>query len=243
MNKQPHKKPIGEDGPLRISAPEGQAEMEWRKIEHPPGKREQETATATAFIDALNAEEKSNLKLSQLEEDDFDFEIQSGDEKRYLELQEIIIPGKKRGSPYAPGEQVIDEQKFAKTILGAIRSKALKYPKGLQQPLDLLIYHTHWRFRPNEAVLKLVAHGLKGQSLPFARVYYFNRLGAEKGEGKATRLFPDAVILSGFRPDAPTSKYANFDPAGAQPFNEEGNVGVRFNLSPDAVKKLGLAQK
>jgi len=76
VNKQPHKKPIGEDGPLRISAPEGQAEMEWRKIEHPPGKREQETATATAFIDALNAEEKSNLKLSQLEEDDFDFEIQ-----------------------------------------------------------------------------------------------------------------------------------------------------------------------
>jgi len=92
-------------------------------------------------------------------------------------------------------------------------------------------------------VLKLAAYGLNGQNLPFARVYYLNRLEMGKGNGIATRLFPNAAILNGFRPSNPTSKYVNFDPAAAQPTNEGGNVGVRFNLSADAVRKLGLGQK
>jgi hypothetical protein len=91
LNKPPHKKPIGEDGPIRVSAPQGQAEIEWRKIEHPPEKRGQETAIATAFIDALNDAEKSAFRLSHLEEDDFDFEVHSDDAKRYLELQGKFI--------------------------------------------------------------------------------------------------------------------------------------------------------
>lgn len=57
MNKSAHKKPIGDDGPIRVSAPDGQAKIEWRKIEHSPEKREQETAIATAFVDALNEAE------------------------------------------------------------------------------------------------------------------------------------------------------------------------------------------
>jgi hypothetical protein len=243
LNKRPHKKPIGEDGPIRVSAPQGKAEIEWRKFEHPPEKHEQETVIATAFVNALNQTEKPPFGLSRLEEDDFDFELQSDDAKRYLELQENLLPGKKRGPPYTAGEQVIDEQKFAKTMLSAIQSKAWKYPRGLRQPLDLLMYHTHWRFRPNDAVLKLVAHGLKDQNLPFARVYYFQRLGTEEGGDIVTKLFPDASILNGFRLGDPTSKYANFDPAAARLFNEGGKVGVKFNLSADAVKKLGLAQK
>jgi hypothetical protein len=91
-------------------------------------------------------------------------------------------------------------------------------------------------------VLKLVAHGLRGQNLPFARIHYFKRLGGNNGY-VLTSLFPDAEILNDFRSGAPTSRYANFDPAAAQPFNEGGKVGVRFNLSADTVKKLGLGQK
>jgi hypothetical protein len=71
LSKRPHNKPIGEDEPLRISAPEGHTRIEWRKIEHPAEKREQETAIATAFVDALNDTERSAFRLSHLEEDNF----------------------------------------------------------------------------------------------------------------------------------------------------------------------------
>src|SRR6516164_8190643 len=102
-----HKKPIGEDGPIHVTAAEGKVRAEWRKIEHPPEKQGQELATATSFVDALNGPKDFTWRLRQLAEDDFDFEIESESQKRYLELQEIIIPPKKRGPPYAPGEQVI----------------------------------------------------------------------------------------------------------------------------------------
>jgi hypothetical protein len=239
MSKRSHRKPIGEDGPLRISAPDGKTLIDWRKIEHPPEKQEQEFATASSFITALNTVTNSSWKILPLEENDFDFEMQSDNEKRYLELQEVIIPGKKHGPPYTPGEQVIDEQKFANTILASIDSKALKYPKKLGQALDLLIYNTHWRFLPNEAVLKLVAYGLKSRELPFAHVHFFHRL--DQPSGRTTLLFPNPEFLRGFRPGQ-SSKYMNFDPADAQAVDDDGKVGVKFNVSANALKQLGLAR-
>src|SRR5579863_8137077 len=156
----PHKKPIGENGPLRVSQEAGRTKIDWQRIQYSPEKSKQERSIADSFITALNAEQNQDWKLTQLEENDFDFQIEQPREKRYLELQEIIIPGKKHGSPYVTGEQVIQPSKFAKTIIAAIVSKSVRYPTTGTQPLDLLNYVTHWRFRPNDTVIKLVVHGL-----------------------------------------------------------------------------------
>jgi hypothetical protein len=232
-----HKKPIGEDGPVRVSAPNGRTSVEWRKIEQPFEKREQEVAIASAFLQSIISSEQARATLVQLDEDDFDFKVIDNTEERYLELQEIVIPGKKRGSPYASGEQVIDGKKFAKTILSAIESKALKYPKGAKVSLDLLVYVTHWRFRPNDSVLKFVALELSNRNWPFARVHFFQRM--EKTTGTATTLFPNPEFIKGFRPEH-VANYMNFDPAAAEPINKEGQVGMFFKVSADAMKKLGL---
>jgi hypothetical protein len=95
-----------------------------RKLTGPPEKKEQELALAMLFVAALNAQQNSDWKLVQLNEDIFDFQLETGDEKRYLELQEIVIPGKKRGPPYAPDEQVIHSPKSRSKKLG-FRSKEL----------------------------------------------------------------------------------------------------------------------
>ena len=128
MNKKTaHRKPIGESGPVRVThTADGETKIEWEKIEYPAEKSDQELAVAAAFVNSLNSEQKSDWKVAPLKENDFDFEIQNSDEKRYLELQEIVIPGKKRGSPYLAGEQVIDSAKFAKTITEKIASKAIR---------------------------------------------------------------------------------------------------------------------
>jgi hypothetical protein len=234
-----HRKPIGEDGPVRIQNADGHVRAEWRKIEHPLEKREQEIGIASAFTEALNANDNSRWSLVSLDEDDFDFELRAGESWRYLELQEIVIPGKKRGSPYASGEQVIHSGKFANTIVERIRAKALRYPRQMARPLDLLVYTTHWRFRPNDVVLKLIAHELSNLEHPFAKIYFFYRLDAPSGT--VTTLCPNTELAKGFnRQQAKETRYMNFDPAQFQLVEEDGNVQLKYQLSADAIKKLGL---
>jgi hypothetical protein len=240
--KLAHKKPIGESGPVRVThTADGETKIEWEKIEYPAEKSGQELAVATAFVDVLNGEQKSDWKVVPLKENDFDFEIQDADEKRYLELQEIVIPGKKRGSPYSPGEQVIDPAKFAKTITDKIASKAIRYPKAVGQPLDLLVYITHWRFLPNQTVLQLVAHELDKSVHPFTRVYFLAR--HDGSSGQSVTLFPNKDFIKGVSPkQLANNQYVNFDPASGVAVRDGDKVGVRFNLSPATTKKLGFTK-
>ena len=194
-------------------------------------------AIATTFIQSINGVEGPKWELRTLDEDDFDFEISCGEDKRYLELQEIIIPGKKRGPPYAKGEQVIEPAKFARTILSGINSKGIRYSRALAQPLDLLVYTTHWRFLPNPSVLQIVSDGLHRSTHPFNHVYYFNRLN--ENEGQRVDLFPGRELLTGFnRAEAEGTAYVNFDPGSGEAFRDGDKVGVRFALSPSLTKSL-----
>jgi hypothetical protein len=174
-----------------------------------------------------------------LAENDFDFEIHSDEQKRYLELQEIIIPGKKRGSPYTPGEQVINPAKFARTITEIIASKGLHYARRLTQPLDLLVYVTHWRFLPSIPVLQLVAYELRKSGHPYWKIYYFAR--HDSSSGHTSILYPNTEIIAGIVPDQLAQRtYVNFDPGSAAPFKDGNKIGVRLNLTPDAMKKFGF---
>jgi hypothetical protein len=244
VNQKPvHKKPIGDSGPVRVThTPGGETKINWQKIEYPAEKSAQESDVATAFVSNLNKRDSSDWKVTALDENNFDFEMQNGDEKRYLELQEIIIPGKKRGSPYAPGEQVIEPAKFARTIVGNIKSKALRYSKSQTQPLDLLVYVTHWRFLPNKAVLQLVAHELDKGDHPFSNIHFFTRHDVSSGD--SVTLFPNKDLIKGVVPNqVEENHYVNFDPGSGIAINDGDKVGVRFNLSPATTKKLGFGKE
>jgi hypothetical protein len=241
-SKRVHSKPIGESGPVRVShSANGQATIEWQKLEYPPEKKGQEQAIANSFIASLNASEDPKWGLTALDENDFDFEMSRGSDKRYLELQEVIIPGKKRGPPYAEGEQTIEPAKFAKTILSGINSKATRYPQAAQ-PLDLLVYTTHWRFVANTGVLQLVCDSLHKSSHPFNNIYFFNRLN--ESESQCVNLFPSKELLIGFnRDEAEATAYVNFDPGSGETFKDGDKIGVRFAFSPTATKKLTGARE
>jgi hypothetical protein len=237
MTKPPQQKPIGETGPVRVTHSKSDPLVTWEKIRFPSDKAAQEMLVASAFVEALNAKEGTTWSINRLEENDFDFDLRQGEEQRYLELQEIIIPPAKRGTPYSSREQVIVSAKFSDTILSEIRKKSAKYPRTLGHPLDLLIYVTHWRFLPNQTVQRLVAHHLKHNDHPFARVYELQML-TEK-DGTIERLFPNDVIPQGFDHRAGTNRYINFDPAECQPVkNANGSIGVALTVGPDALNKL-----
>jgi hypothetical protein len=238
-----HSKPIGESGPVLVShGADGQTTIEWQKLEYPPEKKDQEQIIANSFISSLNIAEDPKWVLTALTEDDFDFEMSRGDDKRYLELQEIVIPQKKAGPPYAEGEQAIEPAEFAETIVSGINSKAAKYPQALAQPLDLIVYTTHWRFVPNPSVLQLVCDSLHKSSHPFSNIYFFNRLN--ENESQRVNLFPSKELLMGFdREEAEAAAYVNFDPGSGEAFKDGDKVGVRFALSPMVTKKLNKRRK
>jgi hypothetical protein len=232
-----HRKPIGESGPVVVGHAAGEPTVKCPKIDYEPEKSAQELAVAKSFVSVLNSERSSDWNVCPLTEDNFDFELVCAAERRYLELQEIVIPGKKRGSPYARGEQVIRSEKLADTILSEIRKKAVKYPSNLSQPLDLLVYGTHWRFLPNKTVLQLVAYGLGATTHPFSKGHFFTRLNPT--EGRIVSLFPSSDLIQRFDPrTARGNRYINFDPGSGVPFRDGDKIGVRLNLSPDAVQKF-----
>jgi hypothetical protein len=99
-----HIKPIGDSGPIRVRNVEGKSVVQRDKHVLPTEKTEQETVIARAFIKTLNAMERTNWQVERLQENDFDFLMHRPGEERLLELQEIMIPRKKR-SPYQDREQ------------------------------------------------------------------------------------------------------------------------------------------
>jgi hypothetical protein len=173
-----------------------------------------------------------------LKEVDFDFALCSEEEKRYLELLEIVIPPPKRGIPYASREQVVQSKKFSETIISEIRKKALKYPRGTARGLDLLLYPTHWRFLTSQIIRQAVAKYLKDNAHPFAHVFEFSIF--DENSGVIQLLFPNDELLTSFRPQAIEGhRYVNFDPATRKPVkNDDGSIGVGFDLSSQAIKKL-----
>jgi hypothetical protein len=82
--------------------------------------------------------------------------------------------------------------------MSEIGKKASRYPQSLEQPLDLLIYTTHWRFLPNQTVLRFLAYNLKNinSSYPFAHVWHFAILSEE--EGRIDAIYPSEHLLDGF---------------------------------------------
>jgi len=130
-----------------------------------------------------NASPEVHWLIEPLHEKDFDFSMTRLGEERYLELQEIAIPPKKRGLPYRDREQVVNSSKFADTIASEMQ----------RRPLDLLLYVTHWRFQTNAMVLRLLGHHFKRSAHPFAHVYVFTML--DDREGRFEQIFPNDETL------------------------------------------------
>ncbi len=237
-DKRIHKKPVGDSGPVQVMNVDGNPVVTWKRIDYPAEKSAQEMVIARLFVGTLNATEMTNWSVKQLAEDDFDFIMSDRTkEERYLELQEIVIPPKKRGSPYVERDQVIISRRFANTILSEIDKKISKYPKAVNQAFDLLIYNTHWRFQTNQVVLKLLAYSLKSKRHPFSCVYLYTRL--DEGSGNLERIFPNDEILRGFDPvAAKKDRYVNFDPAAGQPFKQGNSIGVYLPLSPENLRRF-----
>ena len=237
MTKKPHSKSVGETGAVRVSNQNGIPLVTWERIAFPDNKSAQELLVAESFVRILRQIEGKDASVLQLKENDFDFLLREENGDIYLELQEIVIRAK-RVSPYSSKEQIIQSEKFATTITSETTKKVIKYSGKQDRSTDLLIYDTHWQFSLSATVKKLVAYWLATKAHPFRRVHHLSM--HDQNSGTVELLFPNAKILAGFHPrQAAGHKYVNFDPALALPLTQEdGSIGVKFELPPDLLKKL-----
>jgi hypothetical protein len=242
MSNRRLKKPIGQTGKIRATHSEGNPIVTWELIDFPAEKQEQELVIASAFVKQLTSSLGTCWTIQRLRENDFDFLLHSATESRYLELQEIVIPSTKKETPYASRDQAVRSKKFSETIISEIRKKAIKYPKATTYALDLLVYVTHWRFMTSDTVRKMVAHYLKHNVHPFARVYEFSIF--DEASGAIQVLFPNNEWLGTFRPYAAGAhRYVNIDPATRLSIkNVDGSLGVGFNIASETVAKLRCAR-
>ncbi len=68
-------------------------------------------------------------------------------------------------------------------------------------------------------------------------MYFFQRMNEIAGHFE--RIIPHGELLKGFDPrQMKHHRYVNFDPATAKPFKDGNEIGIRFDLSPEVVRKL-----
>ena len=192
MTRQPRrqpKKPSGDIGPLRLSASERDTPL-WRKIPFSDRKDGQEALVGRLFASSLSAEDGVPRSVLPQPEYGHDLLLVEGDnEKRDLQLMEVILPLStgKSGKPYEDCEEKINVGRLADKIISGIRRK--RYGKSIT-PLYLILYITHWRFRPNDRVLSLVVRYLENEQHAFDRIYFVSPFDAD--HATVLRLFPNA---------------------------------------------------
>jgi len=143
----------------------------FRKIGLPTGKAEREYVVAQWFRSALATGQSTDLQiqdLTQLVENDHDFEIKTERGRRFLELTEFAP----LSGPYAEVSDALNVGTTADQLLTLINKKAAHYPRS-DPHLILLIYPTHYAFEPLEYVFDLVGDGLRTCPPLFEQVFFF----------------------------------------------------------------------
>jgi hypothetical protein len=143
----------------------------FRKIELPAGKAEREHVIAKWFLAALSTSKSTDLQildLTQLAENDHDFEIRTERGLRFLELTEFAP----LSGPYAEVSDMLNVGTTADQLLALINEKAAHYSQS-GVPIILLIYPTHYAFEPLEYVFDLSEDRLRARPPMFEQVFFF----------------------------------------------------------------------
>ena len=229
-NHKYHKKPIGVNGHLKLSLTQDGPTISFERVEYPDEKDQQEVFFANLLLAQLKQDGRGSWSAQKFGDHDFDFLIScDGADNRNLELMEIVIPPKKKGSPYHERTQHIRSCKFASTIISMIQSKLSRprYSQMLQRPLDLLLYVTHWRFILSDTVVKLVCHWLINNKHQFSNVYLITCI--DNHTGLLVDLYPNNSLMHGFVPGAVKGhSYYNLDPSLARINNNETMPGISY---------------
>jgi len=188
------KKPVGVNGPVHLS-PGG---AEFLQLKYPETKEGIELLIARSFVGSRLPDGIRITDLEQLDQDDFDFKIQTSSGSLHLELMEIA-PLENLSGSYSAAPDHYKPYDFADFIYGKAMGKSVKYSGPKPPRIVLLLYVTDWAFVLSESVICLLQYWLQAEAHSFERVYVHQPI--EPNFGVTHLLFP-----------TPSSHWKTFDP-------------------------------
>ena len=207
------RKPTGETGPFRVEMNAGEVVGGWAKIPFPSVKADIEKTVVGYFERAMTKNGASIVAARQNAEADFDFTLTLPGGTVDLELREIHYQDGSR-RPYESRDIKIKSCTYAEQIRDAVQHKSARYSPNSKVPVHLLLYLTHWRFQPNEVVIRLAQHFFAEQPPIFENVFLLQPLDDRDAEVRV--LYPSINPLEGHRLEEFVDHwYLNLDPARA----------------------------
>ena len=187
-------KPTGRIGPFQVTVGREGPAGNWEKIQFPKQKEEIEQLILDLFVTEMRKKGATILGYKQNPQNDFDFTLELPGGRISLDLTEVIYRDEK-GRPYEGEEIRIESYQYATQIHDAVMAKSIHYGKAVSQPIHLLAYITHWRFQPNELVIRLVQHMLQHSKPIIENVFLLLPLDNKSADLRV--LYPSTAPLEG----------------------------------------------
>lgn len=173
------KKPAGEVGPFVVTqAAEGPL-AEWKKIAWPDDKPAQEQFVMDCFVEEFRKLGAKIDEVIQNEENNFDFRIHTPGGAINIDLTEFVYSDEK-GNPFEREGTWVNCLDCAKALASLVEIKSRHYGRPGAIPIDLVVYATHWRFRPDHTTIALAKTILRAKQLTMENVYLVLPLGPKR---------------------------------------------------------------
>lgn len=168
---------------------------------------------------------------TRLEQDDYDFRVDSPDGPAYLELVEFAPPSLMKSGGYSKIPNSSYSFGRGLDVWKLAARKGDKYPVKGWLNRYLLVYTTHYALNVDNIAIKCAQYFMRASLANFRAIFLFNPFSIEMGTSHW--LYPvDPVILRGFSPWAHTDHHViRLDP---QKFFVVGK-GKSSTLSADVV--------
>jgi hypothetical protein len=211
------RKPTGKIGPLIATGGPSGLTLEWSQIKFPEKKEDIEQLICDLWAAEVRKAGHGIRSIRRNGPDDFDFTIELPGGIVSLDLAELFYRDAE-GRPYEGTKIEIKTYRYAEQIRDAVLKKSDHYGRAGAQPIHLLTYVTHWRFGPNETVIRLVQHFLNEKPPIIENVFLVMPFNASTGV--LWVLFPSRDPLKGRSPsEFKEHFYYALDPAKWQVAN------------------------
>jgi hypothetical protein len=176
-----HQKPRGVNGPTLLS---GDGSAQFQPLPLPQKKADLEDVICAGAFRAFQFHGwrtwRTDSPPRRLEENSFDFALDTSDGVEYLDLAEIAPLGGTRGG-YDSVPKQYKRGQLVDAVSELVRTKRRKY--GVRNPatIHLLLYITDFRFHLSDGTVTLLRVALRRDAFGFRSISYFAPIDAESG--------------------------------------------------------------
>ena len=184
-----HRKPTGVDGPIRLTRFDDGMSHEFLTFRWPATKEEIELLVINSFVRDASPAGLIRYEITgiqRLPQSDLDFRLATSRGAKLFELMELVsLEG------YQAGTKPSNSYEMARWTRDKILEKSGRYGTRRANPMNLLLYSTHFGFSLESTELELVQYWTAVWPHVFEAIYFYRPTDAATGIGHV--VFPTPI--------------------------------------------------